>query len=144
MCELRNWSGLAGRVGVLTCGLAWIFAGGACSSATALEKVRISSSAGAVRGGKVIVEKVEYKGWRNNLRITNGQIELIVTLDVGPRIIRCGFVGGPNIFKEYEDQLGKSGEKEWKIRGGHRLWHCLLYTSPSPRDLSTSRMPSSA
>jgi len=24
------------------------------------------------------------------------------------------------------------------------LWFCLLYTSPSPRDLSTSRMPSSA
>ena len=25
-----------------------------------------------------------------------------------------------------------------------RAWSCLLYTSPSPRDLSTSRMPSSA
>ena len=25
-----------------------------------------------------------------------------------------------------------------------RSWTCLLYTSPSPRDLSTSRMPSSA
>jgi len=25
-----------------------------------------------------------------------------------------------------------------------RLKYCLLYTSPSPRDLSTSRMPSSA
>ena len=25
-----------------------------------------------------------------------------------------------------------------------RPWSCLLYTSPSPRDLSTSRMPSSA
>ena len=24
------------------------------------------------------------------------------------------------------------------------IWDCLLYTSPSPRDLSTSRMPSSA
>ena len=24
------------------------------------------------------------------------------------------------------------------------FWSCLLYTSPSPRDLSTSRMPSSA
>ena len=24
------------------------------------------------------------------------------------------------------------------------VWICLLYTSPSPRDLSTSRMPSSA
>ena len=28
---------------------------------------------------------------------------------------------------------------------GEPYWgHCLLYTSPSPRDLSTSRMPSSA
>ena len=27
---------------------------------------------------------------------------------------------------------------------GTMLWICLLYTSPSPRDLSTSRMPSSA
>ena len=26
----------------------------------------------------------------------------------------------------------------------HRVIACLLYTSPSPRDLSTSRMPSSA
>ena len=25
-----------------------------------------------------------------------------------------------------------------------KVEHCLLYTSPSPRDLSTSRMPSSA
>ena len=28
--------------------------------------------------------------------------------------------------------------------GGLKLYTCLLYTSPSPRDLSTSRMPSSA
>ena len=28
--------------------------------------------------------------------------------------------------------------------GDQVLWPCLLYTSPSPRDLSTSRMPSSA
>ena len=27
---------------------------------------------------------------------------------------------------------------------GLKFKHCLLYTSPSPRDLSTSRMPSSA
>ena len=31
------------------------------------------------------------------------------------------------------------------LEGSVRLtWICLLYTSPSPRDLSTSRMPSSA
>jgi len=28
--------------------------------------------------------------------------------------------------------------------GGYQQYICLLYTSPSPRDLSTSRMPSSA
>ena len=28
--------------------------------------------------------------------------------------------------------------------GGTAAYGCLLYTSPSPRDLSTSRMPSSA
>ena len=32
-----------------------------------------------------------------------------------------------------------------KIRNSHQdIFGCLLYTSPSPRDLSTSRMPSSA
>ena len=30
------------------------------------------------------------------------------------------------------------------INAGSKIITCLLYTSPSPRDLSTSRMPSSA
>ena len=34
--------------------------------------------------------------------------------------------------------------RELSHYGGQRLFLCLLYTSPSPRDLSTSRMPSSA
>ena len=45
-----------------------------------------------------------------------------MTGDVGPRIMRYGFVGGQNFFKEFTEQLGKSGEKEWQARGGHRLW----------------------
>ena len=44
------------------------------------------------------------------------------------------------------DQPGM--EKMAKILGAScyngNNWGCLLYTSPSPRDLSTSRMPSSA
>jgi len=71
----------------------------------------------------VKIEKVAYKGWPNCYRMTNGQVELIVTSDVGPRIIRFGFVGGENEFKEYADQMGKTGGKEWRIYGGHRLWH---------------------
>ena len=36
--------------------------------------------------------------------------------------------------------------REVKMAGDRTFepWTCLLYTSPSPRDLSTSRMPSSA
>ncbi|HEV2194145.1 MAG TPA: hypothetical protein VGR55_01085 [Candidatus Acidoferrum sp.] len=70
----------------------------------------------------VRVEKTEYKGWKNCYRITNGEIEAIVTGDVGPRIIRFGFVGGQNLFKEFSDQLGKSGEEKFQLRGGDRVW----------------------
>ena len=31
-----------------------------------------------------------------------------------------------------------------RVKNGAQIYACLLYTSPSPRDLSTSRMPSSA
>ena len=70
----------------------------------------------------VRVEKSEYKGWKNCYRISNGEIEAIVTGDVGPRIIRFAFVGGQNLFKEFADQLGKSGEERFQLRGGHRVW----------------------
>lgn len=71
---------------------------------------------------EVKVEKTEYKGWQNCYRVSNGQIELIVTGDVGPRIIRFGFVGGQNLFKEFTDQIGKSGEEKFQLRGGDRVW----------------------
>jgi len=70
----------------------------------------------------VKVDKVEYKGWQNCYRVTNGEIEAIVTADVGPRIIRFGFVGGQNLFKEYAEQAGKSGETDFQLRGGSRVW----------------------
>ena len=70
----------------------------------------------------VSVQKVEYKGWTNCYKISNGEVELIVTGDVGPRIIRYGFVGGQNLFKEFPDQLGKSGEPDFQMRGGDRVW----------------------
>jgi hypothetical protein len=72
--------------------------------------------------GAVTIEKVAYAGWPNCYRMSNGEIELIVTTDVGPRVIRCGFVGGQNLFVEIASQLGGSGESKWLMRGGHRLW----------------------
>jgi hypothetical protein len=70
----------------------------------------------------VNVEKAEYGGWKNCYRVSNGDVELIVTTDVEPRIIRYGFVGGQNLFKEFVDQLGKSGEGKFQLRGGDRVW----------------------
>lgn len=70
-----------------------------------------------------MIETVEYGGWPNCLRLSNGTIELVATTDVGPRIIRLGFVGGPNLFKNYPGALGRIGDPEWQIYGGHRLWH---------------------
>ena len=70
----------------------------------------------------VKVEKTEYKGWPNCYRVSNGEIELIVTGDVGPRVIRFGFVGGQNLFKEYPEQLGHTGEAKFQLRGGDRVW----------------------
>ena len=64
---------------------------------------------------------IDYKGWQS-IRLANRQVELVVTRDVGPRILRFGFIGGPNIFAELEGQIGGRGESEWMNRGGHRLW----------------------
>lgn len=72
---------------------------------------------------EVKMENLEYGGWPNCVRLSNGTMELVMTTDVGPRVIRCGFIGGENLFREYEDQTGKTGGEDWRIYGGHRLWH---------------------
>ncbi|MFN2305060.1 MAG: hypothetical protein ACK2TV_15120 [Anaerolineales bacterium] len=69
------------------------------------------------------MEKITYGGWDNCFRVANEHVELVVTGDVGPRIIRFGFLGGRNMFKEYPDQMGVTQGEEWLIIGGHRLWH---------------------
>ena len=65
---------------------------------------------------------VEYGGWKQCARLTDGRIELIATLEVGPRIIRFGFDGGPNEFVEFAEDMGKTGGSEYRSYGGHRLW----------------------
>lgn len=74
----------------------------------------------------------DYLNYGKVLAITNGVIETYVTIDVGPHIIRYGFVGGQNIMcdnrnasapkedREFQDFFGKG--KKWEILGGHRIW----------------------
>jgi len=68
------------------------------------------------------IEKINYLGWPNSYRVSNGEVEVVATGDVGPRLIRYGFAGGQNLFKEFAGQMGKSGEAAWQPRGGHRIW----------------------
>jgi hypothetical protein len=68
------------------------------------------------------MEIVEFNGWMRNVRLANGQVELIVTQDVGPRVIRFGYIGEQNLFAEIEGHQGGVDEDEWMLRGGHRLW----------------------
>ena len=49
-----------------------------------------------------------------------------------------GFGIPRDVIPEAAQALGQ------RLGGEAQLHFCLLYTSPSPRDLSTSRMPSSA
>jgi len=84
------------------------------------------------------MEKVNYLGLPNCYQLSNGTVEAIVTTDVGPRILRYGFVGGENVLGEYPDLKVTSELGEWKAYGGHRLW-----TAPEamPRTYSPDSLP---
>ena len=68
------------------------------------------------------IQKTNFKGYENSWQVSNGEIELVMTGDIGPRILRYGFRGGQNFFKEFDEQMGKTGEPTWQARGGHRVW----------------------
>lgn len=80
----------------------------------------------------VTIEEVGYGKWGRCVRLSNGSIEILATLDFGPRVIRFGYIGETNMF--YEDinvESSASGPEfdknygngaTWYIRGGHRLW----------------------
>ena len=71
----------------------------------------------------VRIKNVSYRGWNNCILLTNGLIEVLLTADVGPRIIRYGFINKENVMCEIASQMGLRGGDEWRLYGGHRLWH---------------------
>ena len=68
------------------------------------------------------MKQIPFLGWENCIQLSNSQIELIVTADVGPRIIHFGFMGDENVFATFPNQLGRTGDAEWRNYGGHRFW----------------------
>lgn len=88
----------------------------------------------------IAIKEVNFENYGKCVHISNGIIEVIVTIDVGPRIVRFGFVSEKNMLyndlerkyvtsgSDYESFYGK--ENKFYHYGGHRL---LLSPENMPR-----------
>ncbi len=85
-----------------------------------------------------MAENIVFRGWPHCQLLTNGTVEVIVTTDVGPRVVRYGFVGGENMLCEVHEQDGLQGGTTWNTFGGHRLWHA---PEASPRSYQPDNSP---
>ncbi len=75
-----------------------------------------------IQAGAARVEEIPYRGWKSALRISNDTIELVVSTEVGPRILFYGFRGEENEFHEIPGHSGCGGDRIFRVYGGHRLW----------------------
>ena len=74
----------------------------------------------------------DFKDYGKCLQMSNGIIEALVTIDIGPRIISFSFVGGKNVMNDnrgaFEPVKGPQFDNhyykgaKWENFGGHRLW----------------------
>ncbi len=85
------------------------------------------------------IKETDYENYGRCVQISNGVIDVVVTIDCGPRIVRFGFIGDANIlYNDLErkyvtsnpsmtERFGK--DATFYCYGGHRVW------------LSPERMP---
>lgn len=83
---------------------------------------------------------VDYSIYGKCLEITDGNIKLLVTCQLGPRVVYFGKADGVNfMFNDINDEVNNKGEyfdtnfrkgEAWHLYGGHRLWK-------SPEDFET-------
>ena len=83
------------------------------------------------------MKKLKYLEFENCLSLSNGEIEVVVSTDFGPRILAYNFVGGTNVFGIYADSKVVTALGEFKPYGGHRLW-------TAPENMPDSYAPDNA
>ena len=69
------------------------------------------------------LQTIEYRGWKDCLLLDNGDIELVVSVGLGPRVLSFKRKDGANFFKNFDDQMANISQDTWQSYGGHRLWH---------------------
>jgi hypothetical protein len=68
------------------------------------------------------ISEVPAFGWNRCLRLASAGAEVLVSIEVGPRILSYRRPDGENVLRAYPEQMGTSGEDEYMVRGGHRIW----------------------
>lgn len=70
----------------------------------------------------ITVKKETYGEFGRCLSITNDEIELVVALGFGIRILHFSAAGASNVFCLAPGVKVAAGSRQWSIYGGHRLW----------------------
>lgn len=80
----------------------------------------------------VTIKEIDFENFGKCIEISNGKTDVVVTKEIGPRIIRVGLVGKENVMfndlnrenitehADMEKHYGKGAK--WINYGGHRLW----------------------
>lgn len=104
--------------------------------------IALVSLALAANAGPVKIDKTKYANYGSCYKLTNGTVDVLVTLDIGPRIIFYGFSGGENNLAELPVDAKAAGDtKNWYPYGGHRLWHA---PEVMPRSYAPDNVPVTA
>jgi hypothetical protein len=71
----------------------------------------------------VKVERITYGEYGQCYSLSNDTVRVVVTADVGPRVICYQMLGGQNVFSEMDPSVASRNDKDWHIYGGHRFSH---------------------
>ena len=107
------------------------------------DRIKISDSSALILPYHIALDQAREKSANKNAIGTTGRgIGPAYEDKVARRAIRVADLLQPEVLeRKVETALQLHN---FVLEGLHKVEPCLLYTSPSPRDLSTSRMPSSA
>ncbi len=70
----------------------------------------------------IFCEQQPYGGWRQVHRIGNDHLDMVVVSEIGPRIMYLGLSGGHNLFRNVDQELGRTGDAQFRLYGGQRVW----------------------
>ena len=115
-------------------------------------ETRSSTGAGTIMFLPLLTNSQDLAQWNTYSQLNTGWIERSRSFQLGSHVEHGeGDNGGEELHRErdleeehHEGHVEEDAHQEGYHDEEHLEEDCLLYTSPSPRDLSTSRMPSSA